>query len=226
MDFYGHAVVASWRALEPPFVLGAMLPDFASMIRARPPPADHAGIAQGIGFHHRTDAVFHDAPAFRELGAAALAWLEARGLRRGSARAVAHVGVEMLLDAAFVDEHAARAAYADALGAARHDALGRLIVWRDDGERARFASLRDALAERARSEPAQGRKPRPEGFRAGPASPEMIAWRLVRALGGRPRLALDGEGEAIVRQWAEHAAPRVLERAPALLDYVRRELGM
>ncbi|MEB2325122.1 MAG: hypothetical protein OZ921_21590, partial [Sorangiineae bacterium] len=124
MDFFGHAAVASWHGAGTGLALGAMLPDFAGMILARPPPAAHSGITEGIRLHHRTDAVFHDAPAFRELSTRALEWLEDRGLRRGSARAIAHVGVEMLLDAAVADDAGARAAYLGALDEAREAALG------------------------------------------------------------------------------------------------------
>ena len=60
-----------------------MLPDFAGMIRARPPVADHTELAEGIAFHHATDHAFHDSATFRALTAQANAELSAGGLRRG-----------------------------------------------------------------------------------------------------------------------------------------------
>ena len=79
MNFFGHAVVATWHATEPRFVLGAMLPDFAAMIRARPPAARDPELARGIALHHATDEVFHDAPTFRELGYD-IVWDQYRGV--------------------------------------------------------------------------------------------------------------------------------------------------
>ena len=35
MNFFGHALAASWRSREPGFALGSMLPDFASMCGMR-----------------------------------------------------------------------------------------------------------------------------------------------------------------------------------------------
>ena len=35
MNFFGHSAVASWADTDPAFVLGSMLPDFESMLRAR-----------------------------------------------------------------------------------------------------------------------------------------------------------------------------------------------
>ena len=100
MNFFGHTVLAVRRGGDPSFVLGAMLPDFATMIRARPPRPEHTGIGSGMQFHWRTDEVFHRSAAFLALTHQAVAWLSARGVRSGSALAAAHIGVEVLLDAA------------------------------------------------------------------------------------------------------------------------------
>ena len=90
MNFFGHTVLAVQRSAEPAFVLGAMLPDFATMIRARPPRTEHADIDSGMQFHWRTDEVFHRSTAFLTLTRRAVGWLSARGVRAGSALAVFH----------------------------------------------------------------------------------------------------------------------------------------
>src|SRR5215467_16252125 len=122
MNFFGHAAVAAWQSPDRAFVLGSMLPDFATMIAAHPPAAAHAQMDAGIRFHHRTDEVFHRSLAFRELAGAAFAWLVARGARRASARAVAHVGVELALEGPLSRSATARDAYLAALDGAAESA--------------------------------------------------------------------------------------------------------
>ena len=187
MNFYGHAVVAAWRRAEPAFVLGAMLPDFATMIRARPPESGHEAIEQGIAFHHETDEVFHRNPTFLDLSRAAFDWLLARGVGRGSARAVAHIGVEMLLELPLSADLHAQRLYRAALDGATEAGLGRHVGWRSGQERASFERLRAALVAR--------------GEMIADVAPEVIAERLRRALSGRPLLALDEPAARVVRDW-------------------------
>lgn len=189
-----------------------MLPDFATMIHARPPSTRHAELGDGIAFHHATDAAFHAAPTFRSLMAQANAELLANGVRRGSARAAAHVGVEILLDAELAREEAARLAYRSALLCAIDPPLALEIDWRDEDQRGRFAELCRVLETR--------------GLSAGHVSPELVSLRLSRALAGHPRLALDAAAELVVSDWARAAAPLVAASAPALLDELRRALPL
>src|SRR6187402_1188694 len=103
MNFFGHALVARRNEatrgqLRAEFVLGSMLPDFATMLASRPPQVTLPDLAAGLSFHHRTDDAFHGAPSFLEFSRRASSFLGERGLTRGSVRAVAHVGVELLLD--------------------------------------------------------------------------------------------------------------------------------
>ncbi|PYN43326.1 MAG: hypothetical protein DME00_27150, partial [Candidatus Rokuibacteriota bacterium] len=135
MNFFGHTVLAVRRSTEPAFVLGSMLPDFATMIRARPPRPAHAEIDSGMQFHWRTDEVFHRSAAFLTLTHQAVVWLSARGVRSGSALAVAHIGVEVLLDAALSDDRRAQRAYRAALEGAAHDELGQYVGWASDEQR-------------------------------------------------------------------------------------------
>jgi hypothetical protein len=209
MNFFGHAVVASWRSAHPAFVLGAMLPDFATMIRARPPSSSHREISLGIGFHHATDQVFHDAPTFRRLSARALTELDARGLSRGSARAVAHIGVEILLDGCLSSDRGARDAYLAALAA--HDELDARIEWKRERSRGDLGDLVRALSAR--------------GVRREHQAPEIVAFRVSRALAPRPRLALDPQSAVEVRNWAEATAPEVARATDELVAEVRLGLS-
>ena len=123
VNFFGHAAVAVWMAEardpDPHVVFGAMLPDFATMIRGRVREAHDERVARGVALHHATDAAFHHlAPVMahmRELDGA----LARHGCARGPRLATAHVGFELLLDGALVGDHAAREAYNRALAAAK-----------------------------------------------------------------------------------------------------------
>ena len=210
MNFFGHTVLAVRRSADPAFVLGSMLPDFATMIRVRPPGTKHADIESGMQFHWRTDELFHRAPAFLALTRQAVGWLSARGVRSGSALAVAHVGVEVLLDAALAGDECAQRAYRAALEGAAHDGLGRHVSWPSDDQRDRFDSLRRRLLAR--------------GAIAGDIAPETIAERLRIALADRPRLALDDTSIQTVRDWARIARPDVNASAAKLVQHLAAEL--
>ena len=209
MNYFGHTVLAVRRGGDRAFVLGAMLPDFATMIRARPPRTAHADIDSGMQFHRRTDDVFHRSAVFRQLTQEAVVWLSARGVRSGSALAVAHVGVELLLDAALSGDEPAQRAYLAALSGAAHDDLGQYLTWDSDDERERFDHLRTRLLDR--------------GAIDGDIAPETVAERLRRALVDRPRLALDDAAVRTARDWALAARPSVSAcAAPLLADLTTR----
>jgi acyl carrier protein phosphodiesterase len=209
MNFFSHAAMARYECDDSGFVLGSMLPDFASMIRARPPRAARDEITAGIAYHHRTDEVFHDSTIFRALCASAFDALRARGVRRGSARAVAHVGIEILLDAVLARDEQARLAYRRALEASVASRLGQHLSWLGDGDSARFDDLRAALERRGV----------PESLSA-----EDVVWRLSRALAGRPLLALAHDAEPAVLDWVIETQPRVSGSAAALIAQVRQGL--
>lgn len=203
MNFFGHAVVATWRSRVDGFILGAMLPDFAGMIGERPPGVTDENVERGIAFHHETDRVFHESPTFRALQANARSVLRELGLPRASALAVGHIGVEILLDGALARDADANASYARALSAARRESLGARISWIGADAGVRFERLRGALE--ARGVPADG------------ADPEAVAWRVARALSGRPRFRLDAAGERIVLDWAEQASVSVVAAADSVI---------
>jgi hypothetical protein len=210
MNYFGHTVLAVRRGGDRAFVLGAMLPDFATMIRARPPHTTQADIDSGMQFHWRTDEVFHRSSAFRELTYHAVRWLSARGVRNGSALAVAHIGVEILLDASLAADEAAQQAYLAALAGAAPGDLGRCLAWESDEHPGRFDQLRIRLLER--------------GAVAGDIAPETVAERLRRTLADRPRLALDDAAVRAARDWAHAARPAVLACAAPLVQELATQL--
>jgi hypothetical protein len=217
MNFFGHAVIArraeaARGAVRAEFVLGAMLPDFAAMLRVRPPRVTHPTLEAGVRFHHATDEAFHGADSFLEFSRLALRFLLDRGVSRGSARAVAHVGVELLLDAALAHESAASEAYLWALDAALTKSVQSHIHWKSGEYEDQFQHL--CLSLRAR------------GQVRGDASGEVVAERLRRILAGRPRLALDDAGQSVVRDWIVAARPLIVSRAPLLVAEVERRLEL
>jgi hypothetical protein len=209
VNFFGHAAVARWYSESPTVALGAMLPDFAAMIRARPPVVREPLLQRGVALHHATDHAFHETSVFRELTAWAHADLAERGLARGPARAVAHVGVEILIDGVLAHDDAARRSYLAALTLGRTlDAAS--VSWRDGASSLAFAELVAALCAR--------------GISRSHHTPEVLALRVARALAPRPRLALGANDEPRVIAWAHAARPRVAARGDALVKELRRML--
>jgi len=215
MNFLGHAAVAAWVRPDPAFVLGAMLPDFCSMVRARLLSTSNDDVDAGIAFHHQTDAAFHSLASFVRLTSAAFKELLEGGVGRGPARAAAHVSTELLLDAVTMRDPAVLVLYVDALDAGAEDVLGRHLRFEDDQHAARWARLRLRL--------------RNSGL---PSSWEQarIADRLSAALACRPKLALDERAEQAVgvllprwRERVEGASEALFSELSARLGVVRKD---
>lgn len=185
-----------------------MLPDLANMLRTSPPQARHAEVDAGIRLHHETDRVFHDTEAFRALEAGARLDLSNAGVPKGARRALAHVGVEFLIDAELSARTPAWTGYGLALQFGCSDTCGERLDWQSADTRPRFAALCDRLAAVA-------------GVRAQNA---RIAQRLVGALAGRPRLELAAEHVACLEPWLEACRPQVSARLPELLVELSRGL--
>ena len=207
MNFFGHALVACRRDPDPRWVLGAMMPDFASMCRARLEGSDDPTVAAGIAFHHRTDDVFHGAPTFLAFYGEGIDALERGGVSRGAARAVAHVGTELLLDGLLLDDRSARAAYLDAVALPSTAEPG--LRFRGDGG-LRFQGLYDRLRDHGL----------PEDYR----SPARVALRLERILAPRPRLALAPDELPRIVPWLTETQGRLRGRVEGLLDEVAQGL--
>lgn len=211
MNFFGHAVVAHWFSQEPAALFGAMLPDFESMTRDRVATIDHAGVTAGVALHHRTDEVFHAAPTFVAFQATGVPALQARGLGRGPARAIAHVGVEMLLDGWLVARDALPAApYLAALRAAGPDGLAQHLSWRSDQSADRLEGIRRTLLR--------------HGPPAAYDDPEVVGQRLAQILAPRPRLRVDAHHVPEAVEWLRHVQRRLREDAETLLEEVRTGL--
>ncbi len=170
MNYFGHAAVASWIDSSPGAVLGAMLPDFATMSRIRLAEPSDPAIARGIEMHHEADAAFHQLPVVLGLMRELDRKLDTAGVARGPRRAVAHIGVELLLDGVLVEDEPYRDAY---LGALAHDPAG--VQFRDEGDAPRFATLHARL--------------RSYGVPDDLREADSIVHRLHRMLAHRPLLA-------------------------------------
>jgi hypothetical protein len=213
MNFFGHALIAQRNEAtrgsnRAEFVLGAMLPDFASMLRTRPPASTLDALTAGLSFHHQTDDAFHGSQSFLEFSR----FLSDRGVARGTARAVAHVGVELLLDAAFAYENGANEAYLSAVACGSTTLVRGHIQWHDNDASQRFQQLCQRLRARGR-------------FQENPPS-ELVAERLRSILADRPRLAMDDRGLFVVREWVEGARSQITSGAPQLLREVERRLQL
>ncbi len=210
LNFFSHALVATWQSHDPRFVLGAMLPDLLGMMGLRLREAHDPELARGVDLHHATDSAFHSAPVFTQLCSEAIARLTAETVERGTARAVGHVGVELLLDGALSGDAVVRAVYADALALAADGGLeDRLSVTEPGGLARLSAGLRRLSAA-----------PIPEAYRQA----DVVADRLRVILAPRPRLAMRERDVGPVRTWARAAQPSVIDRRLELLEQVRRAL--
>lgn len=209
MNFVGHAAVARRVRSDPRWILGSMLPDFASMSGTRIVGANDPDLTAGIVFHHRTDDVFHRTSTFVALQARGTAELKEQGLGRGPARAVAHVGPELLIDGLLLDEVATREAYLRAV----------------TGPFPRHPGLRFARGGEARLLRLLARLRR-HGVPADYRRPDQVGLRLVRMLAGRPRLALATDDLGVVVPWLEHVRTILEERLPRLMSELLEGLGL
>jgi hypothetical protein len=207
MNFFGHATVACMQSSEPRFVLGAMLPDLTSMAALRIGTVLDPELARGVALHHETDRAFHGAAPFRALCASALCELEHAGVGRAPARAVGHVGSELLLDGLLSDDQRARSAYAQALEVALRDRLERAVIWTGNADPLQLHLLLQKLV----------RAPLPEAYR----DPEVVCDRLYAILARRPRLALKESDREPVQSWLYAAAVDLERDAVAILGALR-----
>jgi acyl carrier protein phosphodiesterase len=203
MNFFAHAVVASQQNQEARFVLGAMLPDFASMASLRLMAVHDTDLAEGVALHHETDRRFHACAPFRALCESALNELEAAGVSRGAARAVGHVGSELLLDGVLSHDVDACATYSRALSVGREASFEHAVRFKEAPDAGSLRDLFDWLAD----------GPLPVAYR----DVDFVGERLQRILSRRPRLALRPADHATVRAWLQQARTIVERDAAALL---------
>jgi acyl carrier protein phosphodiesterase len=202
VNYFGHAAVASWYSPEPAAALGAMLPDFATMSGTRLAEATDPAIARGIALHHKTDGAFHHLPPVLALMRELDDRLEAGGCARGPRRAVAHIGIELLIDGVLVAETPYRDLYVAALA---YDTSG--IQFREADDRPRFATLHTRLLG--------------YGVPDDLARPESIVHRLQRMLAHRPLLAPNATDLAVIKTSLVEQKPRVDVATEAVLRSLR-----
>ncbi len=206
MNFFGHAVVAGWVDGRAEHVLGSMLPDFQGMVGVPLVEVQDEGIRRGIDFHHRTDDAFHRSPVFSAWTSGALDALCSLGVRRGPARAVAHVAAEMFLDGHLASHPPLEEGY---LAALAFEADGR-IRW-DDGGGA-YGKLRNRLT----------RWGAPRDYQ----DSTFVLARLIDALSARPALAIADREIEPVAACLPTLQRHVQQEARALLVELRAVLGL
>lgn len=206
MNFFGHAVVAGWADKEALHLLGSMLPDFESMVQVPLLAVHDSEVRRGVALHHRTDEVFHRTPTFLALCGQALDALTSAGVRRGTARAVSHVGSEMFLDGwlAGTPEHVD-----GYLGALRLE-VARELEWEDDGHA--FSELRGRLV----------RWGAPSDY----ADPGFVLGRLETALRHRPALSISEAHAPRIADFLPELRRKVEQKAPELLHELQDALGL
>lgn len=208
VNYFGHAAIASWvdlaRHRRGGFPLGAMLPDFSTMCGVRVAGTPDSDVADGIALHHTTDKVFHTLPVVTGLMRELDARLERGGCARGPRRAVAHIGVELLLDGVLVKDPEYRDAYT--LGV-EYDAT---IDWREPDHGVAY----DGFMRRLRA----------RGVPDDLDQPESIAFRLGRMLAGRPLLAPSPADTAVIVVALVEHKPRVEVAAHTVMRAMRAAL--
>jgi hypothetical protein len=182
-----------------------MLPDFETMVRVPLTEVRDPDIQRGIDLHHRTDETFHQAPAFLAFCARSLDELAGAGVRRGTARAVGHIGSEMFLDGWLARE---QAHIDDYLAALELDVDG-LLGWQDDGHA--FSKLHKRLTLWGA----------PHDY----AEPSFVLARLTDALRLRPALAVLEDQAAQVAEFLPSLQQMVERDAPELLHELQDALG-
>jgi len=179
------------------YLFGSALPDFAAIGRFQltGAPSDPA-VTAGIDMHHATDSAFHASDWFLGHSQAVRSDLEARGVNRGAARAVGHVGVELLLDGQLLasnDELRPRAQHVLRLSDNEELQLTRLV---DDSRRWEWSRHLNRISS----------WPLPDDYHR----PQAVAERLHRILRSRKRLALAAADVTVVAETlADHQAELV-----------------
>jgi hypothetical protein len=204
MNFFGHALLAARRSDDPRFVLGSMLPDLVSMAGTRLSAVHDAQLAAGVALHHETDARFHAAEPFYELCRWASEELQSAGVHRATARAVGHVGSELLLDGLLSTDGHARAAYARALEPEVREPLAELLSLRGAMQPEELSTLMLRLAQ----------APLPEGYR----DTSFVLERLKRILAPRPRLSFKPSDLEPTAAWLRKAQQTLHEQGTGWID--------
>lgn len=171
-------------------LFGSALPDLASIGRftlARRP-ADR-WLALGVEAHHRTDDAFHHHPWFTDNSGELRAAVETLG--RGPARAIGHVGIELLLDGELIEQQPALRETTDGVLSLADNPLLMMDEVVAPEHRASWNHHLGRIAAWSLT---------PDHHQ-----PSNVAERLYRVLSRRPRLAFGSQHlpdvtEALIRQ--------------------------
>jgi hypothetical protein len=212
MNYFGHVALASGFSSSPEFLLGSMLPDLASIIGKPIPQCLSEAIRQGVRFHLLTDDEFHQAVPFRVHVESSRRALELLGLRKPQARAVSHVGVELILDAALSSVTLHGLAFRTALRVAAPRGVADRLQWTSVSGPDQFEALRLRLIERSTC----------RDFFA----KERLVDRLVFALSHRPRLRLSSAEQSAVLSWIDGRSAPLGDELVLLWDQVRERVGV
>lgn len=188
-----------------------MLPDLVGMSGAAMPQLLSDEVARGVSIHLATDQAFHQHATFLALASTATRSLCASGVRRPTALAVGHVGVEILIDCVLARDAAIAADFLRAVAAGEPLALDGAVAWAG-GDAERYSALHATLRER--------------GLLVGDPAPERVTQRLVRVLQRRPRLAILAEDRPRIAAWVPGALAAVEVALPALVASLREDLGV
>lgn len=182
-----------------------MLPDFYGMVRLRPVHSGDTALQAGTRHHHHIDQVFHGAGPFVRHVAKTTHTLEQAGLSRGSARAIGHLGTELILDGLLFAQGHSTAAYAAAL-----DLLSDLDP---PGWNASMTAALQDLASRL------SQAPLPAAYQ----STTFVGSQLQRILDRRPRLRFTSEHAEIVAHVLSGLQEALPADIPALLATLRQK---
>lgn len=164
-----------------------MVPDLAPLIGARTPELFDEFATLGLKFHLETDAVFHQSPYFVTRNRNLVSELRAAGIRKGPARAIAHLGLELLIDASLLQDDEVYRGYLEGL----NEGLD-LVTWRHHP--LTFLLYRDLIGHLSHG-----------GRKIHEPSEERLRFRMARALGSRPALCpTDLELEAAAHILNQH----------------------
>jgi acyl carrier protein phosphodiesterase len=206
LNFFGHAVVAAWADSRAEHLLGSMLPDFEAMVRVPLMEVRDPDIRRGIDLHHRTDGAFHRAPIFLSLCARAVDELNGAGVRRGTARAVGHIGSEMFLDGWLTREQD----YVDGYLTALEAEIDGCLEWEDDGRA--FTKLHARLSMWGA----------PRDY----SEPSFVLARVTDVLQRRPALTVLEDEATQVEAFLPRLQRMVEGHAPELLTELQDALGL
>jgi hypothetical protein len=207
VNFVGHIAIGLRVGVEPAdpaFLVGTALPDFAAMARTRLGAAE-GSLGQGIALHHATDHAFHAEGWFLDLERELRELLREDGLPDGGARACAHVGPELLLDGALLDDPAIASGVTTVyLQIASPD--DDVVDLAPDGQHDRWREHLVGVATRLD----------PLTY----ADAAIVAQRLHGITSRRPRLAFDQELVGAVCARMRAVQPRIASSATEVLDRV------